>query len=296
MWRCGSSVAAADQAAERERMRVGQPQFTFLRDLLRRRTGVVIDDSKHYLVVARLTPIVRQRCIPSLDTLIDRIRKGGDPTLERDVLNAMMTHETSFFRDKSPFETLRRLIVDLIPRRAVHRQLVIWSAACSTGQEPYSIAMLLNEHFPELLATWRIRIIATDISENVLARARDGLFNDLETNRGLSPHLLTKYFRPLQGKWSIAQDCRRLVEFRQLNLNGDWPLLPTYDIVFLRNVMLYFDVPTRAALVAKMRRVLKPDGSLFLGGAETLIGIDTGYERLPGAGCSYYRAKAAKAG
>jgi chemotaxis protein methyltransferase CheR len=272
-------------------MKVGQPQFAFLRELLRRRTGVVIDDSKHYLVVARLTPIVRQRSIPSLDTLIDRLKSGGDPTLERDVLNAMMTHETSFFRDKSPFETLRRLLAELIERRAVHRQLVIWSAACSTGQEPFSIAMLLNEHFPDVLATWRIRVIATDISEAVLARAREGLFSDLETHRGLSPQFLQKYFRPLQGKWSISQDCRRLVEFRQLNLNGTWPMMPTCDVVFLRNVMLYFDVPTRAALVAKMRRAIRPDGALFLGGAETMIGIDTGYDRLLGAGCSYYRPK-----
>jgi chemotaxis protein methyltransferase CheR len=270
-------------------MKVGQPQFAFLRELLRRRTGVVIDESKHYLVVARLTPIVRQRSIPSLDTLIDRLKSGADPTLERDVLNAMMTHETSFFRDKSPFETLRRLLQELIERRAVHRQLVIWSAACSTGQEPFSIAMLLNEHFPDVLATWRIRVIATDISEAVLARAREGLFSEIETHRGLSTHFLQKYFRPLQGKWSISQDCRRLVEFRQLNLNGSWPMMPTCDVVFLRNVMLYFDVPTRAALVAKMRRVLRPDGALFLGGAETMIGIDTGYDRLLGVGSSYYR-------
>jgi chemotaxis protein methyltransferase CheR len=272
-------------------MKVGQPQFAFLRELLRRRTGVVIDDSKHYLVVARLTPIVRQRSIPSLDTLIDRLKSGSDPTLERDVLNAMMTHETSFFRDKSPFETLRQLLAELIERRAVHRQLVIWSAACSTGQEPFSIARLLNEHVPDVLATWRIRVIATDISEAVLARAREGLFSDLETHRGLSPQFLQKYFRPLQGKWSISQDCRRLVEFRQLNLNGTWPMMPTCDVVFLRNVMLYFDVPTRAALVAKMKRAIRPDGALFLGGAETMIGIDTGYDRLLGAGCSYYRPK-----
>ena len=272
-------------------MKVGPAQFAFLRDLLRRRTGVVIDESKQYLVIARLTPIVRQRAIPSLDTLVDRIRKTGDKALEKDVLNAMMTHETSFFRDKSPYETLRQLVTQMIPKRSAHRQLVIWSAACSTGQEPYSIAMLLNEHFPDLVATWRIRIIATDISEPVLARAREGVFSELETNRGLSADLLTKYFRPLQGKWSIAQNCRKLVEFRCLNLNGPWPALPPCDVIFLRNVMLYFDVPTRAALVAKMRRVLKPDGALFLGGAETMIGIDTGYERLTGAGCSYYRPK-----
>jgi chemotaxis protein methyltransferase CheR len=273
-------------------MKVGPEQFAFLRDLLRRRTGVVIDETKQYLVVARLTPIVRQRAIPGLDTLIDRIRKSGDKSLEKDVLNAMMTHETSFFRDTSPFDTLRSIITAMIPKRAAHRQLVIWSAACSTGQEPYSIAMLLNEHFPELVASWRIRIIASDISEPVLGRAREGTFSDLETHRGLPPALLQKYFRPLQGRWSIAQDCRRLVEFRCLNLNGPWPLLPPCDVVFLRNVMLYFDVPTRAALVQKMRRILKPDGALFLGGAETMIGIDTGYDRISGSGCSYYRPKA----
>jgi chemotaxis protein methyltransferase CheR len=272
-------------------MKVSPVQFAFLRDLLRRRTGVVIDDSKQYLVVARLLPIVRQRAIPSLDTLVDRIRKTGDKALEKDVLNAMMTHETSFFRDKSPYETLRQLVTEMIPKRSAHRQLVIWSAACSTGQEPYSMAMLLNEHFPDLVATWRIRIIATDISEPVLARAREGVFSELETNRGLPAELLKKYFRPLQGKWSIVQECRRLIEFRVLNLNGPWPALPPCDVIFLRNVMLYFDVPTRAALVTKMRRVLKPDGALFLGGAETMIGIDTGYDRLAGAGCSYYRPK-----
>ena len=272
-------------------MKVSPVQFEFLRDLLRRRTGVVIDDSKQYLVVARLLPIVRQRAIPSLDTLVDRIRKTGDKALEKDVLNAMMTHETSFFRDKSPYETLRQLVTEMIPKRSAHRQLAIWSAACSTGQEPYSIAMLLNEHFPDLVASWRIRIIATDISEPVLARAREGVFSELETNRGLPAELLKKYFRPLQGKWSIVQECRRLVEFRCLNLNGPWPALPPCDVIFLRNVMLYFDVPTRAALVTKMRRVLKPDGALFLGGAETMIGIDTAYDRLTGAGCSYYRPK-----
>ena len=272
-------------------MKVSPIQFAFLRDLLRRRTGVVIDDSKQYLVVARLLPIVRQRAIPSLDTLVDRIRKTGDKALEKDVLNAMMTHETSFFRDKSPYETLRQLVTEMIPKRSAHRQLVIWSAACSTGQEPYSMAMLLNEHFPDLVASWRIRIIATDISEPVLARAREGVFSELETNRGLTAELLKKYFRPLQGKWSIVQECRRLVEFRVLNLNGPWPALPPCDVIFLRNVMLYFDVPTRASLVTKMRRVLKPDGALFLGGAETMIGIDTGYDRLAGAGCSYYRPK-----
>ena len=272
-------------------MKVGADQFAYLRDLLRRRTGVVIDTAKEYLVVARLMPIVRQRKIPSLDTLIDRMRKGADASLERDVLSAMMTHETSFFRDKSPFETIRQLLPELIARRGAQQQLTFWSAACSTGQEPYSLAILLNEHFRDLLATWRVRIIATDFSEAVLTQAREGIFSDLQTARGLPPALLAKYFRPLQGKWSISQDCRRLVEYRSLNLNAAWPMMPPCDIVLVRNVMIYFDLPTRTALVEKFRKVLRPDGALFLGGAETLIGMDTNYERLSGAGCSYYRPK-----
>jgi len=272
-------------------MKVGADQFAYLRDLLRRRTGVVIDGTKEYLVIARLMPIVRQRKIPSLDTLIDRLRKGLDPSLERDILSAMMTHETSFFRDKSPFETIRQLLPEFIDRRRGQQQLTLWSAACSSGQEPYSLAILLNEHFPELLGTWRVRIIATDFSEDVLTRAREGIFSELETARGLTPALLAKYFRPLQGKWSISQDCRRLVEFRTLNLNSTWPMMPPSDIVLVRNVMIYFDVSTRTTLVEKFRKVLRPDGVLFLGGAETMIGMDTGYERLNGAGCSYYRPK-----
>jgi chemotaxis protein methyltransferase CheR len=270
-------------------MRVAQPQFTFLRDLLKKRTGVVIDDSKQYLVVARMLPIVRQRKIPSIETLLDRVRQGLDPTLERDVLSAMMTHETSFFRDLKPFDTLRQRVTELIHQRSAEKQLVIWSAACSTGQEPFSIAMLLNESFRDLVASWRIRILATDYSEAVLSRAREGTYSDLETGRGLPPALKQKYFRPLRGRWSISQECRRLVEFRQLNLIGNWPPLPPCDVVFLRNVMLYFDVPTRAAVLQRMRRVLRSDGSLFLGGPETMIGIDAGWQRLPGLGCSYYR-------
>jgi chemotaxis protein methyltransferase CheR len=272
-------------------MKVATPQFEFLRGLLRRRTGVCIDESKQYLVVARLMPIVKQRRIPSLETLIDRVRQGVDPSLEKDVLCAMMTHETSFFRDRAPFDALRGIVASLVERRSAERQITIWSAACSTGQEPYSIAILLREHFPDILATWRVRIIATDISEPILDRAREGVYTELETARGLSPAFLKKYFRPLQGKWSIVQECRQLVEFRCLNLNGTWPLLPLCDVVFLRNVMLYFDVPTRIALVRRVRRVLRPDGALFLGGAETMIGIDDGWERVTDGGTSHYTPK-----
>jgi len=272
-------------------MQVSPPQFSFLRGLLKKKTGVVIDDSKHYLVVARLLPVVKQRKLPSLDTLIDRIRTSGDSALERDVLNAMMTHETSFFRDRSPFETLKKLVPEYAAKRAVTKQLTIWSAACSTGQEPYSIALMLNEHFRDLVATWRIRIISTDISEVVLTRAREGVYGEIEIVRGLPQPFLRKYFTPFQGKWSIAQSCRRLVEFRRLNLTEQWPIMPPCVIVFLRNVLLYFDDRTRSDVLQKMQKALRPDGALFLGGAETMLGINARYERLTGQGCSYYRPR-----
>jgi chemotaxis protein methyltransferase CheR len=272
-------------------MRVAERQFSFLRDLLKKRTGVVIDDTKQYLVVARMTPIVRNRKLPSIEILIDRVRQGIDPSLERDVLSAMMTHETSFFRDMKPFEALQELIADLIPRRQAEKQLVIWSAASSTGQEAYSIAMVIHEHFRELATSWRIRILATDYADSVLARAREGTYSELETARGLPSAMRQKYFRSLQGRWSVSQECRRLVEFRQLNLVSAWPPVPACDIVFLRNVMLYFDVPTRRSVVARIARVLRPDGGLFLGGAETMIGLDDGWQRLAAAGSSYYRSK-----
>jgi len=270
---------------------IGPEAFAFLQQFLKKRSGVVVDESKVYLVVARLLPVVRQHKLMSLDALADRLRLTSDAAIQRDVLNAMMTHETSFFRDKSPFETLKQLIPEMVKKRGVMRQLVLWSAASSTGQEAYSIAILINEHFRELLATWKIRIIATDISDVVLTRAREGIFNELEIVRGLPPSLLRKYFTPLQGKWSISQECRRLVEFRQLNLNDPWPVMPPCDIVFLRNVLLYFDVPTRRTILEKMRKIVRPDGGLFLGGAETMLGINESYSRLSGMGCSYYRPK-----
>ena len=254
-------------------MNVSPQQFGFLCDFLKRRTGVVLDQTKAYLLEARLLPVMRQRNLPDLATLADRLRTGRDTVLEQDVLNAMMTHETSFFRDKSPFETLKLLIPTLVKQRAVARHLVIWSAASSSGQEVYSLAMLLQEHFRDLLAGWKIRLIATDFSEPVLARARAGVYSELEISRGLSPELRAKYFTPLQGRWSIVQDCRRGVEFRQINLTGVWPAMPPCDIVFLRNVMIYFDHDTKRQVVERLAQQLHPRGYLIIGHSESLNGI-----------------------
>jgi chemotaxis protein methyltransferase CheR len=276
-------------------LKVNPQQLAFLATFLKRRSGVVIDASKAYLVEARLLPVLRQRGLADFEILVERVRSARDPGLEQDVLNAMMTHETSFFRDRSPFETVKRLLPDLLKHRAVARHLVLWSAAASSGQEAYSLAMLLNEHFREALAGWSVRILATDISEPVLARAREGLYSDLEVTRGLPVELRDKYFVRLQGKWSIAHECRKYVEFRKMNLLEAWQGVPPCDIVFLRNILIYFDVPTRAAILAKMRSTVRPDGALFLGGAETMLGVCDTYERVEGVGCSYYRPRSGPA-
>lgn len=269
-------------------MQISPPQFAYLRTVLKRVSGVALDESKQYLVEARLRPVARQRGLTDIDALIALLRNTSDSHLIDEVVCAMMTHETSFFRDKAPFETIARLIPELMKRRGVMKQLVIWSAACSTGQEPYSLAMLLRERFASLLSSWRVRIIASDFSQIALGRAREGLYSELETSRGLSPALRNKFFRPLQGRWSITQNCRSLVEFRQLNLTQPWTTMPACDLILLRNVLLYFDVPTRVDVLTRMRQTLRRDGGLFLGGAETMLGMDVGYDRMTGSGCSYY--------
>ena len=272
-------------------MKVGPQELPALAAFLKRRSGVVIDASKAYLVEARLAPVMRRHGIDGFPALVERIRAGREPALEQDVLSAMMTHETSFFRDKGPFETVRLMLPDLIRRRAVARHLVIWSAAASTGQEAYSLAMVLAEHFREALAGWSVRILATDFSEAVLARAREGLFADIEVARGLPQELRDKYFVRLQGKWSISHECRRRVEFRRLNLIEPWQGIPPCDIVFLRNVLIYFDIPTRAKILERMHGVVRPDGALFLGGAETMLGVCDRFDRVEGVGCCHYRPR-----
>lgn len=272
-------------------MKVEPTELATLGAFLKRRTGVVVDRSKAYLVEARLVPVIRRHGLADFKALADRVRAARDPSLEQDVLNAMMTHETSFFRDKAPFETVRRILPELIRKRAIARHLVIWSAAASTGQEAYSLAMILAEHFRDALAGWSVRILATDFSEPVLARAREGLYADIEVSRGLPPEYLERYFVRLRGKWSISQECRRSVELRRMNLVEPWQGIPPCDIVLLRNVLIYFDVPTRADILGRMRSVVRPDGALFLGGAETMLGVCESYDRVDGAGCSYYRPK-----
>lgn len=252
-------------------------EFDYVCRLVRERSGIVLD-GKEYLVDARLTPVVRQRQLGSISELVGRLRSAPDNGLAAQVVEAMVTTETSFFRDVHPFETLRTAVLPELIRTRPERKLRVWFAACSTGQEPYSFALLVRERFPEL-AGWSLELLATDLSAEVLARARAGRYSQLEVNRGLPAVALVKFFRQHGPTWELAEDVRRMVEFRELNLIRPWPVLPRFDLVFLRNVLIYFDVDVKKSILGRVARVLRPDGYLLLGGAETTLNLDDSFRR-----------------
>jgi len=254
-------------------------EFDYVCRLVRDRSGIVLD-GKEYLVDARLTPVARKRELGSVSELVSRLRAKPDDALTAQVVEAMATTETSFFRDLHPFETLRTTVLpEMIRKRRDERRLSVWFAACSTGQEPYSLALLLREHFPEL-SEWRLDLLATDLSAEVLSRAREGRYSQIEVNRGLPAALLVKYFCQRTGTWELSADIRRMVEFRELNLIRPWPILPRADLVFLRNVMIYFDVDVKKSILGRVGRLLRPEGYLLLGGAETTLNLDDSFRRV----------------
>lgn len=276
-------------------MSINNRDFDYIRKLVRDRSAIVLEKGKEYLVESRLNAVVRQHEHKSLESFIEELRTKPFGELHRRAVEAMTTNETTFFRDIHPFEALRQSVLpDLIARRAKERQLNIWSAACSSGQEAYSIAMLLREHFPQL-ATWRVRIIASDLSAEMLARTRAGRYNQTEVNRGLPPPLLTKYFRRQGVEWEITNDLRQMIELHEMNLADSWPTLPAMDIIFIRNVLIYFDVEVKKTILGKTRQLLRADGYLFLGGAETTLNLDDAFDRadFDKAGCYRLRERAA---
>lgn len=271
-------------------MAIGQLELEYVRDLVYRRSAIVLDAGKDYLLESRLAPLARQRGMASIDELVARARANA-LDLQKWIVEALTTNETSFFRDIHPFEALRdEVFPRLMEARRATRRLHVWCAAASTGQEPFTIAMTAREHFPEL-ATWDFKIIGTDLCEAVLERAREGLYRQLEVNRGLPATMLVKYFEREGSDWRIKPELRRVVEFKKLNLIEPWPSLGTPDVVFIRNVLIYFDVATKKAILDRMRNTMAFDGALFLGGAETTLNLDDGFERVQAGKAAYYRMK-----
>lgn len=264
--------------------------FDFVSTLLYSQAAIVLERGKEYLVEARLTPLAQREGFASLAALIAAMRRDRvEGPLQGKAIDALTTNETYFFRDFHPFEALRRSILpELIALREGSRKLTIWSAACSTGQEPFSIAMLIREHFPQL-ASWQVEIIATDLSPTVLRQAESGRYNQIEINRGLPAPYLIKYFTQRDGGWFIAPEIRSMVQFRPINLVRPWPILPLCDLIFVRNVMIYFDVETKRTILKKLRALLRPQGSLFLGSSETTLNLDPAWTPAPHGSTVVYR-------
>jgi chemotaxis protein methyltransferase CheR len=249
-----------------------QPDFEFLRLFLKARSGLALTLEKGYLVESRLQPVCRRFELDSLAELVTGLRRG-DRDLEKAVVEAMTINETYFFRDKAPFDLFRNV---LLPRhlegRCAQRRLRIWCAAASTGQEPYSLAMLLAEASVRLTG-WQVEILATDLSTEVLEKARAGLYSQFEVQRGLPIGLLLKHFGQAGGQWQIAPQIRSMVNFRPLNLVADFGSIGPFDIIYCRNVLIYFDSVTKADVLRRLAEAMAPDGALLLGAAETVIGL-----------------------
>lgn len=256
--------------------------FATIAAFLKERSGLIVTTDKQYLLKSRLGALLREHGLTDLANLAGRLREPGNGSLKDQVVDVMTTNETSFFRDSRPFEALKQTIVPaLLAKRGHTRSLRIWSAACSTGQEPYSLAMLLKEDFP-LLAGWKVEIVATDISPTALARARKGIYSTFEVQRGMPVKMLIRHFTQMGDAWRINDDLRHNITFQPINLLNDLSRLGTFDIVLCRNVLIYFDMPTKTRILNAIAGRLAADGALLLGGAESVFSICDAFACMPG--------------
>jgi chemotaxis protein methyltransferase CheR len=264
--------------------------LAFVANLVRRESSIVLGPDKEYLIEARLLPVARATGAANVGDLVARFQRTPDPQVRQRVVEALTTNETSWFRDREPFKALTETVLpDLVQARGASRRLRVWSAACSSGQEPYSLSIELQRSLP---AGWGYEILGTDISTEMLERARKGEYSQVEVNRGLPAQLLLEHFERMGTCWRIAPALRRAVSFQQLNLAGQLPAMAPFDVVFLRNVLIYFDVETKRSVLRSVAKLLRPDGWLFLGGAETTIGVDDNYVRVKAGRTSAYRLRA----
>ena len=267
--------------------------FDYLRKLLRERSGLVLSAEKQYLAESRLLPVARRHGLTTLAELVGKLKAAAAAPLSVEVVEAMTTNETFFFRDKLPFEHFRETVLPaLIAARAREKRIRIWCTASSTGQEPYSLAMTTKGMVGSLgakLAGFRTEIIATDLSADVLARAKSGIYSQFEVQRGLPIQLLVKYFTQVGEAWQIAPEIRAMVQFRSLNLLNDFSPLGTFDMVFCRNVLIYFDQDTKIGVLNRLARQMPDDGFLALGAAETVVGLTEAFKPMADKRALYVR-------
>ena len=255
------------------------PEYEYLRKFLKDYSGLDLSADKQYLIESRLFPLARKVGLSGISELVQKIM-GGSAAFNVQVVEAMTTNETFFFRDKVPFEHFRNLIMPQMLRSRANRKSVrIWCAAGSTGQEPYSLAMSLKE-MGAALGGWRIDIVATDLSQEVLEKSKAGLYSQFEVQRGLPIQLLVKYFKQVGELWQINPDIRAMVQHRQFNLLHDFSQLGVFDLIFCRNVLIYFDQETKTNIFNRLAKAVEPDGFLVLGAAETVIGLTTVFKPL----------------
>ena len=266
-------------------------EFAYISGLVRRDAAIVLEPGKEYLVEARLMPLARQTGAATVSEFVLRAQQRPEPDVHRRIVDALTTNETSFFRDGEPFTAVTGMVLpQLLATRATSRHLRVWSAACSSGQETYTLAMQMHDNLPN---GWSYEILGTDISTEVLSRAEAGRYSQLEVNRGLPAAALVRHFERVGSHWQVSPNLRKNVSFRRLNLAAALPALGHFDVIFLRNVLIYFDVATKRAVLERVGSLLKPDGWLFLGSAETTIGIDDRFDRVVTGRTSAYRLRPA---
>jgi chemotaxis protein methyltransferase CheR len=258
---------------------VNQPDYEFLRKLLRDKSGLDLSADKQYLIESRLLPLARKAGLPGISELVQKLRDGNGGLIGQAV-EAMTTNETFFFRDKVPFDHFREAIMpELLKVRTNRKSVRIWCAAGSTGQEPYSLAMCLKE-MGAALSGWRVEILATDLSQEVLEKSKAGLYSQFEVQRGLPIQFLVKHFKQAGELWQINSDIRGMIQHRQLNLLHDFSQLGSFDVIFCRNVLIYFDQETKVNIFGRLAKSMEPDGFLVLGAAETVVGLTDAFKPL----------------
>ena len=256
--------------------------FDIYKDLLLKRSGLVLTPEKSYLLDSRLTPVAKKHGFASMDAMSMALRGIPPEALVKDIVEAMTTNETSFFRDGRPFDIFKQVVLPYMSKsRGSARKIRLWCAAASSGQEPYTLAMLWKEN-QSLFPGWSLEILATDISDDILNLARKGSYSQFEVQRGLPIQLLMKYFKQDGERWQISDDLRKMIRYENFNLLDSMARLGSFDIIFCRNVLIYFDEPTKRRILDSMSGLLPKDGFLFLGGAETVFGITEKFKPMEG--------------